>query len=62
MWPVRMEFTIPDRAGRIEHPLEDLGELSCRRLGPGGSEVSLGVVHRAGQHVQLVVQFILVEL
>jgi hypothetical protein len=42
--------------GGVEEPVEDLADLGGGRAGPEGGEVALGVLDRAGQDVQVVVQ------
>ena len=54
------EFPVAQRLGCAQQPVEHSSELVGARLGSGCLEVLLRVVHRARQHVQVVVQ--LVEL
>jgi hypothetical protein len=50
-----LELAVSERACRRQQPVEHLAQLG-RRGGAGGGEVAIGVVDRARQHVEVVVQ------
>ena len=52
------DFVGGEGAGGFEEPIEDAAQLGGARSAGGGGQIVVGVLHRARQDVQLVVQLV----